>query len=187
MAARGPDVVGLEAVAEAAGVSHALVTHYFGTYEALVHEVLARRGRLLAEEFWRRMLEAPASPDTGQWMELFAPVLEDEDPGRLMAWALLTGRTEHLAPGLGLRRVMDVLESQVDRVAAVQGQPPPSREALEMTLLVGLCAAQGYTLARQVLLPGLGRSVNAQADARFRAVLAALLDAALGLEPPGVR
>ncbi|MFY0576979.1 hypothetical protein ACN28S_24075 [Cystobacter fuscus] len=53
-----------------------------------------------------------------------------------------------------------------------------------MTLLVGLCAAQGYTLARHVLLPGLGRTEDAQADARFRAVLSALLDAALGLEPP---
>ncbi|OJH41836.1 TetR/AcrR family transcriptional regulator [Cystobacter ferrugineus] len=181
---RGPDGVGLQAVARAAGVSHALVTHYFGTYEALVGEVFQRRARLLADGFWRGMLESREPPDTGQWLELFSPILQDEGNVRLMAWALLTGRGEHLSLGQGLRRVMDVLEAQVDRVATVQGQPPPSREALEMTLLVGLCAAQGYTLARHLLLPGLGRTEDAQADTRFRAVLSALLDAALGLEPP---
>lgn len=179
--------MGLQSVAGAAGVSHALVTHYFGTYEALVREVLQRRGQFLADEFWQRMLDSTVPPDAGQWLTLFSSVLGDEGNGRLMAWAMLTGRIEHLASGEGLRRAVDVLESQVDRVATVQGQPPPSREALEMTLLVGLCAAQGYTLARKVLLPALGRNVDAETDARFRAVLAALLDAALGLEPPGAR
>src|SRR4051812_23554771 len=38
-----PDVVGLKDVAREAGVSHALVTHYFGTYAALVEATLERR------------------------------------------------------------------------------------------------------------------------------------------------
>ena len=38
-----PDVVGLKDVAREAGVSHALVTHYFGTYSALVEATLERR------------------------------------------------------------------------------------------------------------------------------------------------
>ena len=33
---QGPDAVGLKEVAAEAGVSHALVTHYFKTYETLV-------------------------------------------------------------------------------------------------------------------------------------------------------
>ncbi|MFY0576978.1 TetR/AcrR family transcriptional regulator [Cystobacter fuscus] len=121
---RGPDGVGLQTVARAAGVSHGLVTHYFGTYEALVREVFQRRARLLADGFWQRMLESREPPDTAQWLELFSPLLQDEGNVRLMAWALLTGRGEHLSLGQGLRRVMDVLESQVDRVATVQGLPP---------------------------------------------------------------
>ncbi|MFI6882422.1 helix-turn-helix domain-containing protein, partial [Streptosporangium canum] len=37
---RGPDNVSLRQIAEAAGVAHGLVSHYFGTYGALVKEVL---------------------------------------------------------------------------------------------------------------------------------------------------
>ena len=38
-----PDAVGLKDVAREAGVSHALVTHYFGTYDGLVEATLERR------------------------------------------------------------------------------------------------------------------------------------------------
>ena len=37
-----PDAVGLKEVAKAAGVSHALVTHYFGTYANLVEAALEK-------------------------------------------------------------------------------------------------------------------------------------------------
>ena len=102
-----------------------------------------------------------------------------------MAWALLTGRSE-LTPlkQQGLRLVVDALEFQVGLLAAERGEPPPSREALEMTLLVGLCASQWYMLARGHLLPALGRAVNTEADAQFRAVLSAMLHGALGVVPP---
>ncbi|ATB33717.1 TetR/AcrR family transcriptional regulator [Melittangium boletus] len=182
---QGPDRVGLQSVARAAGVSHALVTHYFGTYEALVREVLLRRTRLLAEDFQRQLLETGAPPSASRLLERFSSVFQEKGHGRLMAWALLTGRAEHtpLGPHPGLRVVVDALEFQVGRIAASQGQPPPSREALEMTLLVGLCASQWYTLARRQLLSALGRTADAEADAQFQAVLSAMLHGALGVEP----
>ena len=37
-----PDEVGLKEVAREAGVSHALVTHYFGTYAGLIEAALER-------------------------------------------------------------------------------------------------------------------------------------------------
>src|ERR1700733_1325987 len=43
---QSPDVVGLKDVARVAGVSHALVSHYFGTYDRLVDAVLERRAAL---------------------------------------------------------------------------------------------------------------------------------------------
>jgi TetR/AcrR family transcriptional regulator, repressor for neighboring sulfatase len=183
---QGPDRVGLQAVARAAGVSHALVTHYFGTYEALVREVLLRRTQLLAEEFQRQFLETGAPPSASRLLERFASVLQDPGHGRLMAWALLTGRSEHTPLGTheGLRPVVDALQFQVGRIAQAQGQEPPSRAALEMTLLVGLCASQWYTLARQQLLRAMGRTADAEADAQFRAVLSAMLHGALGVPPP---
>ena len=186
---QGPDRVSLQAVARAAGVSHALVTHYFGTYEALVREVLVRRTQRLTEELQRQQLEAGAPPSASRLLERFASVLQDPGHGRLMAWALLSGRVEHTPLGAreGLRPVVDALEFQVGRIAQAQDQEPPSRAALEMTLLVGLCASQWYTLARRELLSALGRTAEATADAQFQAVLSAMLHGALGvpLSPPG--
>lgn len=183
---QGPDKVGLQAVARAAGVSHALITHYFGTYEALVRAVLTRRNRLLMEEFRQRILDFETPPEPGQLLERFFSVIQDGGYGRLTAWALLSGRAEHMpaARAHGLRLLVDALELQLGRLATLQGQPSPSREALEMTLLVGVCASQWYTLARPMLLPALGREPDATADAQFRAVLGAMLHGALGLAPP---
>ncbi len=182
----GPDKVGLQAVAKAAGVSHALVTHYFGTYETLVREVLLRRTRLMAEEFRRRLMESEGPLSASQLLESFASAIQEKGQGRLLAWALLSGRGEHTPLGQmqGLKLVADALEFQVGRIAAEQGQPPPSREALEMTLLVGVCASQWYALARPQLLSALGRTADAEADAQFRAVLSGMLHGALGVRPP---
>src|SRR5690349_10474032 len=47
LSTRPPDQVGLKDVAEVAGVSHGLVSHYFGTYAELVEEVLVRRHRAI--------------------------------------------------------------------------------------------------------------------------------------------
>ncbi|NBD07392.1 TetR/AcrR family transcriptional regulator [Corallococcus silvisoli] len=184
---QGPDRVGLQAVAKAAGVSHALVTHYFGTYEALVREVLVRRNELLAESFRQHLLAARTPPGAGELLERFFSVLQQEKHGRLMAWALLTGRAEHmpLARAQGLRLLADALELQAGRVAVAQGAPPPSRDMVDMTLLVALCASQWFVLAREVLLPVLGRPVDAASDARFREVLGGMLQGALGVTPPG--
>src|SRR4051812_23836783 len=44
-----PDQVGLKEVAHEAGVSHALITHYFGTYAGLLEAALARRQTAMRE------------------------------------------------------------------------------------------------------------------------------------------
>jgi AcrR family transcriptional regulator len=184
---QGPDRVGLQAVARAAGVSHALVTHYFGTYETLVREVLLRRTQLVVEEFRRRLLESAEPLGASELLERFFAILQQAGQTRLLAWALLTGRAEHmpLARGQGLRLLVDALEFHAERSAAAQGLPPPSRETLEMALLVGVCASQWYMLAREALLPALGRTADVAADAQFREVLAGMLHSAVGLKPPG--
>ena len=184
--AQGPDRVGLQAVARAAGVSHALVTHYFGTYEALVREVLMRRNQLVLEEFRRRLLDSEVPLGAGELLERFFTVLQQEGLTRLLAWALLSGRAEHMpmARAQGLRLLVDALEFQAERAAAAQGRPPPSRETLEMVLLAGVCASQWYVLAREALLPALGREADTAADARFRETLATMLHQVVGLDPP---
>ncbi|RKH71529.1 TetR/AcrR family transcriptional regulator [Corallococcus interemptor] len=182
---QGPDRVGLQAVAKAAGVSHALVTHYFGTYEALVREVLLRRNELMVASFREQLLAAEAPPDAGQLLERFFSMVQQGRHGRLMAWALLSGRAEHmpLAPAQGLRLLADALEFQSGRVAEAQGTPPPSRETVDMTLIVALCASQWFMLAREMLLPVMGHPADAGSDAKFREVLGGMLQRSLGVKP----
>lgn len=184
---QGPDRVGLQAVAKAAGVSHALVTHYFGTYESLVREVLLRRNELLAASFREQLLATEAIPDAGALLERFFAVVQEGQHSRLMAWALLSGRAEHmpLVQAQGLRLLADALEFQAGRVAEGQGTPPPSRDTVDMTLLVALCASQWFLLAREMLLPVMGRPADAASDARFREVLGGMLQRSLGMRPPG--
>ncbi len=62
LAIHGPDAVGLRDVAREAGVSHGLVTHYFGTYDALVEAVFARRTERLAAEIAERLAHTCGSP-----------------------------------------------------------------------------------------------------------------------------
>src|SRR5688500_13324653 len=73
-ASHHPDALGLKPVARAAGVSHALVTHYFGTYAGLVDAVLERRQLALRDHLVTRLRSAPGLPsDTGP---LFAALFE---------------------------------------------------------------------------------------------------------------
>src|SRR5687767_8513778 len=53
-----PDEVGLKEVAREAGVSHALITHYFGTYAGLIEATLHRRLIALRETMVARLSEA---------------------------------------------------------------------------------------------------------------------------------
>src|SRR5690242_21904669 len=55
-----PRAVGLKQVAREAGVSHALITHYFGTYAGLVEATLERRVRALRQRILDKLREAGA-------------------------------------------------------------------------------------------------------------------------------
>ncbi len=63
---RGPDAVGLKDVARAAGVSHALVSHYFGTYEGLVDAALERRAQKLRERVAALLAEPSVESSAGE-------------------------------------------------------------------------------------------------------------------------
>ena len=53
-----PDQVGLKDVAGEAGVSHALITHYFGSFAGLIEATLERRVRALREQLLARLEQA---------------------------------------------------------------------------------------------------------------------------------
>src|SRR5260221_185162 len=88
LAVSPPDAVGLKEVARAAGVSHGLVSHYFGTYVELVDEVLARRTRRLREKALGRLAEPVTLVDAEGLLETLFAALEDPLYVRLSLWAL---------------------------------------------------------------------------------------------------
>src|SRR5438105_1111177 len=73
-----PDTVGLAAVARAAGVSHALVSHYYGTYEALVEAALERRVSRVREELVAAAMKGfSAQADTASLLATYRGALAD--------------------------------------------------------------------------------------------------------------
>lgn len=180
IAEHGPDAVGLKDVGAAAGVSHTLVVHYFGGYEALVQEVL-RSG---IQRFRAMMLERVASDgplDPGAWIGIVFDELRNETAGRLLLWALLSHRLDgpdaYFHKEQGLRLVCDALET---RLQAAFGAVAPDRATIETTLVLGIAASWGYALGSHALWGALGHTQTPERDRDARDRLGrALLQSAL--------
>jgi AcrR family transcriptional regulator len=171
IAERGPDAVGLKDVAQAAAVSHALVTHYFGTYEGLVEEALIdhlERQRLDGIE----RIRAAADPEA--WLTIAFEQFGHPLAVRLLVWALLTGRLERedfvVFRTRGLAATVDALEDTLRAAGRTV-----DRDVLERSVLLGLSAVIGYTVGRKPLWGALGKRANAERDAELRAQLTRLL------------
>jgi len=87
-----PDQVGLKDVAREAGVSHALITHYFGTYAGLIEATLERRLLALREVMLARLRVAGALSRPDELIALLFQALEDPVHLRLMRWLLASER-----------------------------------------------------------------------------------------------
>jgi len=128
LARRGPDAFGLKDVANEAGVSHALVTHYFGTFDSLIEAAFAdhttrARGELLGR------VSARAAEGPGAWIAEAASYLADPVYGRLALWAMLSGRAEQAdffpRREQGLARVADAIVAML----ASESKHPPREES----------------------------------------------------------
>lgn len=177
----GPDGAGLKAVADEAGVSHALVTHYFGTYEGLVGEVFTRNNRALAAAIFEAVTSEGAPLSPSELVRRFAGLAAAPARTRLMAWAFLRGgafvrsvRGESPLPAL-----VDALTANAAELARAQKRPAPAREDVAMALLIGLCAIQWYGLANPMLVEAMGLPTGHATDARFQRALGAMVDAFL--------
>ncbi len=164
--AHGPDAIGLKDVAARAGVSHALVSHYFGTKESLFEEAIELHSRALQDA----VIVAMAKDNAFEVENLIALLFESiatPNAGRLAAWMLLSGRSESAdffpLRHKGGKRVVDVLSA---RFASV-GRTIP-RERIEFAMLLVLTAAHGYAMGRKAFLGSLELSPTKERDEWFR-------------------
>ena len=202
LADKGPDALRLTEVARRAGVSHGLVTHYFGTVEQLTEAALEAHVRALRADFLDRFAEDGGGPEA--WVEHLFGSLAHPLYGRLLLWALLSGRvdSQDFFPHRerGLVQVADALEAWVaahpiapdpqkasDRATPGRAASDPAvgegrtidRDQIEQRLVLALSVGFGYLLARKVLWASLGREATEERDRAFRRQLSALL-----LAPP---
>lgn len=174
----GPDGVGLRQVAESVGVTHGLVTHYFGTYRALVRAVMARENERHYQRIREQIGADAGVPYADAMIHVLLQTLTDEHYVRLWAWSTLHAQEVDTTVSGNLRELVDAM--QVGIAAVVPQSQLPDRDRIESTVLLGLSAAYGYTLGKRVWLAGLGHDpTEAGRDAAFREVLTSVVAAHL--------
>ena len=171
-----PDQVGLKEVAREAGVSHALITHYFGTYAGLLEATLERRNRATREAALVRLREPDALGRPGELLELLFRMLQDPVHLRLMRWMLASERPAASHAFALHERGLAIIADQVARAL----DPRPDRALIhdvEITLLTATSAAYGYALAKHLLAGALGLEPTRELDDEVRQNLAEMVQA----------
>lgn len=174
-----PDQVGLKEVARAAGLSHALITHYFGTYAGLIEAVLERRIRAMRERLMEQLQAAELSPTTpttpfAMLQTLFRD-LDDPVQVRLTRWVLASERPAAIH-AIALREPgVELVARQILSRIGLEGRAD-AQQRLELALLVGLSAVYGYALGKHALVGALGRQVTARLDHEVVTTIADMLD-----------
>jgi AcrR family transcriptional regulator len=183
LADRGPDAVGLKDVASQAGVSHALVTHYFGTIDALIDAAIEAYAGAQRAELIEHIV---AHPDEGPraWMKLYFEWINRPKTARLFGWALMSGRIQrddffsHRARGS--RRIADAVEARL----RAEGRDV-DRDDLHFVMLLLNAAPHGYALGKQAFWASLGVDrVGPLEDAFFFDRLADTVELLVGARAP---
>ena len=121
--------MGLKDVAREAGVSHALITHYFGTYAGLVEATLERRLAALRERIRERLGEAGVLSRPEELLGVLFQALEDPVHLRLMKWLAASERPSAIHAFALQHKGLALIARQV--AAAIR--PEPSVEMIPGT------------------------------------------------------
>lgn len=178
-----PDAVGLKEIAAEAGVSHGLVTHYFGTYDALVAAALERRIARLRDTVVGIVAEAAARGALGE-LDLFAEhrralraAAREPATARLAVWAVMSGHADE-ADFFPAR--MKGLKILVDAVVARGDFPAASREDVEFALATQSAMVIVWSFGKNALAGALGKTPSSELDADFERRLDAMIAGYLG-------
>ncbi|BBY14094.1 TetR family transcriptional regulator [Mycobacterium marseillense] len=134
--------VGLRAIAEAAGVSAALVIHHFGSKEGL------RKAceEYIAEEIRNTKSEALQSNDPATW---FAQLAEIEDYAPLMAFLVRSMQAGGDLANMLWRRMIDNAEEYMEEGVRA-GTIKPSRDPQARTKYLAITGGGGFLLYLQM-------------------------------------
>jgi AcrR family transcriptional regulator len=165
-----PEDAGLQRVAAEAGTSHALITHYFGTYRGLVEATLQRRVRAVRARVLERLGGEAVLGRADELLAMLFESLADPVHLRLLRWLLAGERGDVTALGLedrGLRVV-------AARIADVLVAPASAKQVqrIELMLLAVVAAAFGWALGKPLLANALGREASPELDDALRHTLA---------------
>lgn len=178
LATHGPDAVGLKDVAREAGVSHALVTHYFGTIDALVDAALEAHAIDARTQLIARIAEHPEDGPR-EWMQHYFDWARRPLTAKLLGWALVTGRIHRddffSRRQRGGARVVDAILARL----SASGRQVDRRDVTFAVLLL-LAAPHGYALGRGAYWASLGVDAPGEdEDSLFFSRLADLVEGAI--------
>ena len=135
----------------------------------MIETVLAEHMGRLRNTILERM--AASGLDAVGIVDVLFDELSQPLHGRLLAWALLTGRSQRTdffpRTQQGMKQIADVL-------AHVTQTPEEGREELELRIVLVATAALGYAVGASVLWDSLGSSQAASKDAAFRRLVASI-------------
>jgi AcrR family transcriptional regulator len=173
-----PEEAGLKMIAHEAGVSHALITHYFGTYAGLVEATLERRIRALRERMMLRLQDAGVLARPGELLGMLFAALEDPVHLRLMKWMVANER-----PGvhtLALQeRGVQLIARQVAEALVPGGPPPEVVATIEEALATAVAAAFGWSMSKNPIAGAIGRPLTPALRERIQATLAGMVQSYL--------
>ena len=175
-ATHGPDSVGLKEVAREAKVSHGLITHYFGRYEALVEAVLEEAAINTQTHIVERLSD-PNDHSLEELLNIFFDVMSSPIHGRLVAWAILSGRAQKkdfvMRRFEGPRRVADVVELRLRR-----RHPTADIDREEIDQVIGMVFLLGLSMSfgQDILWQSLGKEASSERRSDFGRWLANLIE-----------
>jgi len=173
LAQTGPDGLRLQDIAADAGISHPSILHHFGSREGLVRALIREAvDELKAKLFAALSVERPSTEaQLDQVFDAFRNGLAQR-----LAWlAMVDARGETPEERLVLREIVDTLHAR--RLAAAPPGTVVAREDTDAMVHLVATAAFGDAMYGAHLRRSAGTAADAEADRRFRAWLAALLQA----------
>lgn len=171
IARSGPEGLRLQEIAAAAGISHPLILHHFGSREGLVRALVQEAVAELRDKLIAAMISGESLLE--QQLDQVFDAYRDGLAQRLAWLATIDPAGEHVGPSTILHDIAESLHSR--RVAAAPAGAAPDRTDTEMLVHLIAVAAFGDAIVGRRLWRSAGLPATDGSDRQFRAWLAALI------------